>query len=178
MSLDRNHPKYVLYAVIVHEGASIASGHYVCFILLDGQWLLCSDEKIQVVGSKFVQSQQPYVLLYQQQVWLSINYMHHHRENIIFWKDDIITRFCVRYRRSLLINRFYVPFAFYFYDFVSYLAEFLIAEVRNFSEQLLKSFKSDEEWYSGRDSNEIIIKPGFCKKLKIFWIRYNYNFPM
>jgi uncharacterized UBP type Zn finger protein len=53
--------------VIVHEGQSIATGHYVCFILLEGQWLLCSDEKVQLVNAKYVLSQQPYVLLYQQQ---------------------------------------------------------------------------------------------------------------
>jgi uncharacterized UBP type Zn finger protein len=65
VSLDSKHGKYSLYAVIVHEGSSIASGHYVCFVKLEGQWLLCSDEKVQAVSSKLVQCQQPYVLLYQ-----------------------------------------------------------------------------------------------------------------
>lgn len=35
VSLDGSHGKYSLYAVIVHEGDSIATGHYICFIRLE-----------------------------------------------------------------------------------------------------------------------------------------------
>lgn len=42
----------------------MTSGHYVCCIRLDEQWLLCSDEKIQAVDWSYVRRQEAYVLLY------------------------------------------------------------------------------------------------------------------
>jgi len=56
--------KYKLYAVIVHEGKNLSSGHYLSFIKIEHQWLLCSDNKVQTVSWAEVQSQQAYILLY------------------------------------------------------------------------------------------------------------------
>lgn len=67
VSLDKQPGKYQLYAMIIHEGSTIASGHYTCIIRLNGQWLLCSDENIQRISWNSVQTQQPYVLFYQRQ---------------------------------------------------------------------------------------------------------------
>lgn len=53
--------------MIIHEGSTIASGHYTAIIRLNDQWLLCSDEIIQRIGWSSVKTQQPYVLFYQRQ---------------------------------------------------------------------------------------------------------------
>jgi len=39
-------PNYELYAVIVHLGKSVHSGHYVCYIKLHSKWVLFNDSHV------------------------------------------------------------------------------------------------------------------------------------
>lgn len=38
--------RYELYAVVVHLGRSVHSGHYVCYIKKSGRWVLFNDHKV------------------------------------------------------------------------------------------------------------------------------------
>ena len=40
--------------MIVHEGKTLRTGHYICFVKLGECWLLCSDHRVQVVDWKYV----------------------------------------------------------------------------------------------------------------------------
>ena len=54
-----------MYGVVVHEGKTLTSGHYISFIKIGESWLLCSDHRIQVVDWKYVQRQEAYIIFYQ-----------------------------------------------------------------------------------------------------------------
>jgi len=42
---------YDLYAVLVHRGHSLHSGHYVCYVKAgNGMWHLCDDHRVAQVG--------------------------------------------------------------------------------------------------------------------------------
>lgn len=56
---------YDLYAVLVHLGHSLHSGHYVCYVKAgNGTWYLCDDHRVAQVGQRHVEGQQAYILFY------------------------------------------------------------------------------------------------------------------
>ena len=45
---------YSLYAVLVHEGHSVHSGHYVCYVrAANGMWHVCDDGRVAQVSILF-----------------------------------------------------------------------------------------------------------------------------
>ena len=64
------HPlTYRLRGLIVHEGSSIAGGHYVAYISMNGIWYKADDSEITRVNRQIVSSLEVYILVYQSS-WL------------------------------------------------------------------------------------------------------------
>ena len=60
------HPlTYRLRGLIVHEGSSIAGGHYVAYISMNGVWYKADDSEITRVTRQIVSSLEVYILVYQ-----------------------------------------------------------------------------------------------------------------
>ena len=60
------HPlTYRLRGLIVHEGSSIAGGHYVAYISMNGIWYKADDSEITRVTRQIVSSLKVYILVYQ-----------------------------------------------------------------------------------------------------------------
>lgn len=58
--------RYSLYAVIVHEGSSMGSGHYVCYAKAgNGVWYLFNDSEVRQVSEQTVLNQSAYILMYE-----------------------------------------------------------------------------------------------------------------
>jgi ubiquitin carboxyl-terminal hydrolase 36/42 len=56
---------YDLYAVLVHHGHSLHSGHYVAFVKAgNGMWHHCDDHRVAPVSERMVEGQQAYILFY------------------------------------------------------------------------------------------------------------------
>ena len=56
---------YDLYAVLVHHGHSLHSGHYVCYVkAANGMWHLCDDHRVSPSSQRVVEGQQAYILFY------------------------------------------------------------------------------------------------------------------
>ncbi len=56
---------YDLYAVLVHHGHSVHSGHYVCYVKAsNGLWHICDDTRVGQVAERAVLGQQAYILFY------------------------------------------------------------------------------------------------------------------
>lgn len=56
---------YDLYAVLVHLGHSLHSGHYVCYVKAgNGTWYLCDDHRVAQISQRQVEGQQAYILFY------------------------------------------------------------------------------------------------------------------
>lgn len=56
---------YDLYAVLVHLGHSLHSGHYVCYVKAgNGTWHLCDDHRVVPVSQRVVEGQSAYILFY------------------------------------------------------------------------------------------------------------------
>ncbi|XP_027767739.1 ubiquitin carboxyl-terminal hydrolase 20-like [Solanum pennellii] len=73
--------KYDLYAVIVHSGPSISSGHYYNFIrCAPNEWYKFDDEKVDYVQEDLVLAEQAYILFYTKRgtAWFS-DYIQSHR---------------------------------------------------------------------------------------------------
>lgn len=66
MQLGAGRPvMYDLYAVLVHLGHSLHSGHYVCYVKAgNGIWHLCDDHRVAQVSQRVVEGQQAYMLFY------------------------------------------------------------------------------------------------------------------
>jgi hypothetical protein len=64
---DTHEPyKYKLYAVLVHDGFSINSGHYYCYIKnSNDMWYVMNDSFVGRVSEKEVLQQTPYILFYE-----------------------------------------------------------------------------------------------------------------
>ncbi|KAL6530378.1 hypothetical protein OROHE_014731 [Orobanche hederae] len=57
--------KYTLYGVIVHEGSTLESGHYYCFVQISpGLWFRFNDEWVSRVDEYEVLSEQAYIVFY------------------------------------------------------------------------------------------------------------------
>jgi hypothetical protein len=65
MSDRASNPGYSLYAVLVHSGHSIHSGHYYCYVKSSsGQWHCMDDSSVRQVGLQHVLEQRAYMLFY------------------------------------------------------------------------------------------------------------------
>ncbi|RHN63824.1 putative ubiquitinyl hydrolase 1 [Medicago truncatula] len=57
--------KYDLYAIVEHVGASVNSGHYICYVRCVGdQWYSMSDTVVTKVSEEAVMSKEAYLLFY------------------------------------------------------------------------------------------------------------------
>lgn len=57
---------YRLSSVLVHEGSSIYSGHYYCYVRVNGnEWYLFNDHSVRKVEESIVLKQTPYLLFYE-----------------------------------------------------------------------------------------------------------------
>ena len=53
--------------MIRHAGVSIEAGHYIAYVLIDGEWYEANDERMGLVSWPIVRSLQAYMLFYQRQ---------------------------------------------------------------------------------------------------------------
>jgi Ubiquitin carboxyl-terminal hydrolase len=58
-------PPYELVAVLVHQGQSCDSGHYLAYVKNNNQWYKCNDSEVEPVSVTKVLEQQAYMLLYE-----------------------------------------------------------------------------------------------------------------
>jgi ubiquitin C-terminal hydrolase len=58
-------PPYDLVAVLVHQGQSCDSGHYISYVKNNGEWFLCNDSVVRKVDIATVLDQQAYILMYE-----------------------------------------------------------------------------------------------------------------
>ena len=58
-------PPYDLVSVLVHQGQTCASGHYVSFVKRNGDWFKCNDDIVTKVDENIVMRQQAYILMYE-----------------------------------------------------------------------------------------------------------------
>ncbi|XP_027770542.1 ubiquitin carboxyl-terminal hydrolase 20-like [Solanum pennellii] len=80
-NINNDEIKYDLYAVIVHSGPSISSGHYYIFIrCAPNEWYKFNDEKVDYVQEDLVLAENAYILLYTKKgtLWFA-DYVEIHR---------------------------------------------------------------------------------------------------
>jgi hypothetical protein len=58
-------PPYDLVGVLVHQGQTCASGHYLSFVKKNGEWFKCNDSEVTKVDESTVMMQQAYILMYE-----------------------------------------------------------------------------------------------------------------
>jgi Ubiquitin carboxyl-terminal hydrolase len=58
-------PPYELVGVLVHQGQTCASGHYLAFVKKNGEWFKCNDSEVTKVDEATVMMQQAYILMYE-----------------------------------------------------------------------------------------------------------------
>ena len=58
--------QYRVVGVVVHIGASIAQGHYVCYVRAGEKWMKADDETVTAVRFKNVRRKKAYLLFYEQ----------------------------------------------------------------------------------------------------------------
>lgn len=58
-------PPYDLVGVLVHQGQTCASGHYLSFVKKNGEWFKCNDSEVTKVEESTVMMQQAYILMYE-----------------------------------------------------------------------------------------------------------------
>lgn len=58
-------PPYDLVGVLVHQGQTCASGHYLAFVKKNGEWFKCNDSEVTKVDEETVMMQQAYILMYE-----------------------------------------------------------------------------------------------------------------
>lgn len=67
-SVNKNKEKtyYRLNSILVHEGSSIYSGHYYCYVRVsDNNWYCFNDDSVRKVDESKVLKQTPYLLFYE-----------------------------------------------------------------------------------------------------------------
>ncbi len=58
--------EYRLSSVLIHEGSSIYSGHYFCYLRVDDDnWYCFNDQRVFPVEESLVMKQTPYILFYE-----------------------------------------------------------------------------------------------------------------
>ncbi len=58
--------KYRLCSVLVHQGSSISSGHYYCYVRAsDNNWYMFNDASVNKVKEADVLEETPYLLIYE-----------------------------------------------------------------------------------------------------------------
>jgi hypothetical protein len=58
-------PPYDLVGILVHQGQTCASGHYLAFVKKNGDWFKCNDSEVTRVDEQTVMMQQAYILMYE-----------------------------------------------------------------------------------------------------------------
>jgi hypothetical protein len=58
-------PPYELVAVLVHQGQTCDSGHYLAYVKNNNQWYKCNDSAVEAVPVATVLEQQAYMVLYE-----------------------------------------------------------------------------------------------------------------
>jgi len=58
-------PPYELVGILVHQGQTCASGHYVAFVKKYGEWFQCNDSVVTKVSVETVLNQQAYICMYE-----------------------------------------------------------------------------------------------------------------
>lgn len=58
-------PPYELVSVLVHQGNTCESGHYLAYVKHGGFWYRCNDALVEQVDVETVLSQQAYILMYE-----------------------------------------------------------------------------------------------------------------
>ncbi|WMV40544.1 hypothetical protein MTR67_033929 [Solanum verrucosum] len=79
--INNEEMKYDLYAITVHSGPSISSGHYYSFIrCAPNEWYKFNDEQVVFVEEDFVLAQEAYIMFYARRstLWFS-DYIQIHR---------------------------------------------------------------------------------------------------
>ena len=62
---DGHFLRYRLRGVIAHKGPSIAAGHFMAYILIQGIWYEADDRRMTRVSRQRVSSLEAYILFYQ-----------------------------------------------------------------------------------------------------------------
>jgi len=87
-------PPYELMAVLVHQGQSCDSGHYLAYVRNHDEWFKCNDSEVSKVDVETVLRQQAYILIYEVEAMrqkdkfgrLSRQYF-----NPVFMEDDCVS---------------------------------------------------------------------------------------
>ncbi|KAG7348607.1 ubiquitin carboxyl-terminal hydrolase [Nitzschia inconspicua] len=58
-------PPYDLVGILVHQGQTCASGHYLAFVKKHNEWFKCNDSEVTRVDEDTVMMQQAYILMYE-----------------------------------------------------------------------------------------------------------------
>lgn len=58
-------PPYELISVLVHQGQTCDSGHYLAYVKNNGDWYKCNDSLVEKVDEATVMKQQAYILVYE-----------------------------------------------------------------------------------------------------------------
>ena len=59
------HLSFRLMGIIAHKGSTIAAGHYIAYILIEGIWYEADDRRMTRVSRQRVSSLEAYILFYQ-----------------------------------------------------------------------------------------------------------------
>ena len=61
---NEEHHRYQITGVVVHQGPSIAAGHYVCYVYSKGIWLEINDSIVREVKWEMVKNLEVYLFFY------------------------------------------------------------------------------------------------------------------
>jgi ubiquitin carboxyl-terminal hydrolase 36/42 len=82
-------PPYELVGVLVHQGRSCDSGHYLAYVKCQNEWYKANDSVVSKVDMETVMSQQAYILLYEVAGMRSNTIQRYPRKPVKnSWKDE------------------------------------------------------------------------------------------